>query len=159
MKPVTAVALIALLAAGCSNQQSPDPGASQEAKPAAPTATRESASDGKLAGPLPEGVELGFRHYVRSDHVVERGDKPDRRAIELEYLEGDNESTLSSIDRSLRAAGFRQRSRKRQPNGNIRAKFDKAGFGTVIVTITPTMDRKARAAEAIGRIVLDWPVR
>lgn len=158
IKTASIFALLAMLVAGCSQQPTPD-AASEAAEPQPAPAEQaiEKPVPGALVEALPEGVQLNFRYHVRGDRVLEKEERRDRRRVGMEYLEGDQKTIFASIEESLAAAGFTLRDRKEMDNGNIRAKFAKPRYGTVIVTVTPGMDVKARNPAAVGRILLSWP--
>ncbi|MGY1425753.1 hypothetical protein [Lysobacter sp. A289] len=161
MRYLIAIAVATILVVGCSEQSQET--AAVDVTSGAPVASTDSTTANsrirQLTEPLPEGVELAFPYHLRSDRIVEREERSDRRRIGLEYLAGDKESIFAGIEQSLVAAGFEQRERKDSENGNIRAKFDKSKVGIVIVTVTPSNDSKADHSDARGRILLDWPAK
>ncbi|GAA3931505.1 hypothetical protein [Luteimonas lutimaris] len=159
IKTASIFALLTMLVAGCSQQPTPDAATEADESPAAPVEqVVEKPARGALEEPLPEGVQLNFRYHVRGDRVLDKDGRRDRRRVGMEYLEGDQGTTFASVEKSMTAAGFTLRDRKEMDNGNIRAKFAKPRYGTVIVTVTPGMDVKARNPAAVGRIFLSWPV-
>lgn len=158
MNQVLAAATVLLVVAACSREpeQPARPVAGGDAQGQVPAGERLGKK--KLHQPLPEQIVLDFRHQLRSDSVVEEEGRKRRRKVAMEYLEGDQTSTFASIERSLQAAGFDLRDRKQMENGNLRAKFDKPGYGTIIVTITDDMNVTAQNPAALGRAFLDMPV-
>lgn len=156
MKQFVAAIFFVGMVVGCTQDEdaageavpvgSSQPAAESLEKPATP-----------LSEALPEGVDLTFRHHVRSDSVVEYEDRRDRRRIGLDYLEGSQEGVYLAIAGSLMGAGFEERERSEKPNGNVRAKFTKSKFGTVIIVVTPVGDEKVSHADGKGRVLLDWP--
>lgn len=159
MKQFVVAAALALLLVACSDKPAPEAvqPSVQTLEPAGKQAAPAS-KDRKLKEALPEGVEIGFRYHLISDRVVSPEGKGPRRRIVMEYLESDQAQIFENVGNSLKNAGFALRDRKDVENGNIRAKFGKAKFGVVIVTVTPPAP-KHRHPEAIGRVVLDWPAR
>lgn len=156
---VAAVAASVLLVAAACSREPEQPiqrDTGVEASRQAPDGTRRGKE--KSREPLPERIALDFRNQLRNDRIVERKGRKSRRKVVLEYLEGNQTSTFDSIQRSLDAAGFTLRDRKQMENGNVRTKFDKRGYGTIIVTITADMDVTARNPAALGRVILDMPV-
>ena len=159
-KTLFLVSLVAAFAAGCTQDDGAQaPSATPDVAAATPAAEAPAKPDNGLAEPLPEGVRLMFANRVRSDRIVDRGEGRYRRRIGLNYLEGTQEATYKAISDELVAAGFAERERDDKSNGNIRSKFDKAKFGTVIVTITPVGDEKTSENDGKGRVLLDWPAR
>ena len=155
-KTFLAVALVTLVAA-CGERD--ETGAVQAPSTDSATAgTDRPARARQLEQPLPEGVELGFRYHLRNDEVLERPDRPARRRVGLEYLEGDQQSVFESINGSLVSAGFAERDRSSAQSDNIRVKYAKKGVGTVIVTVTPPGEGKTYHEDGVGRVLLDWPM-
>lgn len=157
IKTTSIFALLAMLAAGCSQQPTPDVATEANESPAPLAEQVAEPALGALEEALPEGVQLHFRYHVRGDRILTKEGQRDRRQVGVEYLEGDQMKTFASIEESLAAAGFTLNDRKEMDNGNIRAKFAKPRYGTVIVTVTPGMDLKALNPDAVGRVLLNWP--
>lgn len=112
----------------------------------------------QLKKALPEGVVLQFPYHLRGDRILSTEGRKDRRRIGMEYLGSDQEALFGSISKSLEDKGFTMRDRQTRENGNIRAKFGKAKFGTVIVVVTPADGEKHQHPDAVGRVMLDWPI-
>lgn len=156
-----ALALVALVAlvTGCTPEQ-PSAQATTSSKPAPGIPADQQAGDGDpadsadSADALPAGVELEFRHVVRSDEVVKRNGALPRRRMGLVYIGDEQEAVFDSVIRSMEDAGFTLLEQRPQRGDRLRAKFKKAGFGTAIVVVGPATGTDGGKR---GRLLLDWP--
>lgn len=158
MKRLTLTAAVVLILAGC-NQPATTAEATQ-----APAAPQASAAPAAACEPqatgyqwLPEGLVLDIPYHLRADRIYINKNNVQRRRVVLEFLDGDAESTLASVDKSMTTAGFTARPRKDQPNGNIVVPYMKKGFGGITVIASATAGDKPSNPAAKGTITFDLP--
>lgn len=161
-KLILPIACLALALAACGEKPAPagstpaetpktDAAATAAAKPA-PAQTGKS-----LAGPLPQGVTLGFPVHVRYDRIEAKKGR-NQRLILVETLE---EGSGKALRASMKAAGFRLSTPvaeiKPEEDGSRRLLFVKKGWkGNVTAIITPKGDRKLQNKNATGTIYFIW---
>ena len=99
--------------------------------------------------PLPDGVRLDFPHQVRSDASVGHG----RRRLVVQYDLVSAATVTTRLISTLTAAGFA--TMPESADGVLG--FDRAGVGTVEVTVEPYSHLPAGSIVR-GQVLLDLPV-
>lgn len=146
-------------------------GCSQSAPPAtveAPgTITAASTADARAAQPcseptgyqpLPAKLALEVRYHLRADRIYTNKNDQGRRRVVLEFLDGDIDSTLASVEDAMTAAGFVARPRKDQPNGNIVIPYVRKDYGNITVVANPSAGDNPSNPAAKGTVAFDFPV-
>ncbi len=99
---------------------------------------------------LPGTLEVPVSYHMRSDRIdTDKNGQPLRR-VDLEFLEGDANTTLDAVEQELLAAGYKVSPHKVQPNERIIARYTKKGESTVTVTVDPQAGEKPQNPGAKG---------
>lgn len=108
---------------------------------------------------LPAGMQVPFAHHLRADHVFTvKTNGQLRRRVALEFLEGNGESVLSSVDQAMLASGYKTRVRKTQPNGDIVIQYVKKGQGNISVTLVSKMAGNPNHPDTKGVLIYGYPL-
>lgn len=167
MSRVATIAMLCALLLGCADgasdpdaaapQPAADPAAAVEAdrQPGAAPAVPAAGGSGVA---WPEGVAVPVSTFIRgSDTTVNKLGQQRQRTI-AEYQGKDFADVVVSLDAAMQDGGFKPRSPLEQPNGNTILRFDRAGYGSINLTVTPTVIGKAGHADSRGMLIVDAPM-
>jgi hypothetical protein len=160
MRRILVMAAVLSALAGCNKSQpvsnantngTPETVASVEAPLAQPCAEQTGYQL------LPAGVSLGLPYHLRADRLYTNKHDQARRRIVLEFLEGNVDSTLKTVEESMITAGFTARPRRDQPNGNIIIPYAKRDYGSITVVVNPLPGDNPSNSAALGTVTFDYP--
>lgn len=160
MRHILVMAAVLSALVGCNKSQpvndtntnaAPEEVASMEAPSAQPCAEQTGYQF------LPAGVSLGLPFHLRADRLYTNKHDQARRRVVLEFLEGNVDSTLKTVEESMIAAGFTARPRRDQPNGNIIIPYAKRDYGSITVVVNPLAGDNPSNSAALGTVTFDYP--
>jgi hypothetical protein len=89
---------------------------------------------------------------LRSDRIAATSENQPRRRVTLEFLEGDVDSVLASVEGAMAKAGYKARPVKHREDGSVVRRFVKRGAG-ITVTVSSKIGDKPANPEARGVII------
>lgn len=155
MKPALSAVIGLLFLVSCSSEKPAAPEPVATAPAATPIPCPPTVSGYRF---LPEQLEVPVDYHIRVDRLYTSLNDQPRRRIALEFLEGDADSVLASVEQAMLKAGYEARPRRIQPNDNIIAPFVKKGGTSLTVMLNPNAGDKPSNPEAKGVLIYDYPL-
>jgi hypothetical protein len=101
---------------------------------------------------LPGSLDVPVAYHLRSDRIAATRENQPRRRVTLEFLEGDVDSVLASVEGAMAKAGYKARPVKDHEDGSVVRRFVKRGAG-ITVTVSPKVGDKPANPDAKGVII------
>lgn len=153
---ILAISFVAL--AGCS-KPAPTAAVTTAAVPvtaAAPTVSCPAQSGYQW---MPANLVLDVPYHLHADRIYKTQKDGLRRRVMLEFLEGDSNSVLAQVDKSLTTAGFQARPRiEASKEADVVIPYDKAGYGNVVVYVDSSPGDNPSNPDAKGILSFDFPI-
>lgn len=107
---------------------------------------------------LPEGLDVPVAYHLRADRIYRTKTGRLRRRTALEFLEGDADSVLASVEKEMVEARYKARPGTTQPNNNIHVPYIRKGGPNVNVMVNPEAGDNPHHPDAKGMLYYDYPL-